>query len=146
MNSKEFLSYQKYLDSETSLFRCWRWQGAHDNYGYGVFRKAKAHRIIFEHFVEPLIQGLTIDHVKARGCKFRDCYNPLHLEQVTSKTNILRGNTWSGINSRKTHCVKGHKLSKDNLEPYALKLGWRSCLTCIRTRDRNRKRKLRGIK
>ena len=36
------------------------------------------------------IEGLTIDHVHANGCRNVDCVNPAHLEAVTQAENNRR--------------------------------------------------------
>ena len=70
---------------------CWRWVGARDQNGYGLFRdgggaQVRAHRWAFERWGEPLDPGLTIDHL----CRNRACVNPCHMEQVTRAENARR--------------------------------------------------------
>jgi hypothetical protein len=79
--------------------------------------------------VGPIPEGKQLDHL----CRNRACINPEHLEPVTAKENILRGESFSAKNARKTHCIHGHELSGDNLR--ILKHG-RVCLECRRTKDR----------
>lgn len=50
-----------------------------------------AHRVAYELAIGPIPEGLTIDHVKARGCTRVDCCNPAHLEAVTYAENQHRG-------------------------------------------------------
>ena len=73
---------------------CWPWLGTVLNTGYGQFKAAgqriSAHRYAYELFKGPIPDGLTIDHVKARGCVRRDCVNPYHLEAVTIGENVRR--------------------------------------------------------
>lgn len=91
---------------------CWLWLGGRTEKGYGTFwdgtRKTLAHRFAYELLVGPIPEGLTIDHVKARGCVHRHCVNPAHLEPVTRGENVMRGETVSAIHARKTHCPNGH--------------------------------------
>lgn len=70
---------------------CWRWGGYRDKSGYGNFsfmcQTAYAHRMSYEFFVEPVPDGLVLDHL----CRNPACINPDHLEPVTTRTNIMRG-------------------------------------------------------
>lgn len=66
---------------------CWIWRGALDQCGYGRFDSGKsAHRWVYTHFVEPIPEGLTLDHL----CFGTACVNPDHLEPVTRTVNNLR--------------------------------------------------------
>ena len=98
---------------------CWPWTGLHVESGHAHFtvggKRVSAHRWAYEHFVGPIPEGLTIDHVKANGCTRRDCVNFLrHLEPVTMGENTLRGDGPSAINARKTHCIHGHEFTPGN--------------------------------
>lgn len=71
---------------------CWRWLGAKSHDGYARFRTSDsrtiiAHRMAYEMCVGPIPEGLTLDHL----CRNRLCMNPLHLEPVTRRENLLRG-------------------------------------------------------
>jgi len=77
---------------------CWVWQ--HTNYeGYGYVPAAirygnpewKAHRFVYTELVGPIPPGFTLDHVRARGCLFRACCWPAHLQPVTHGENSRRG-------------------------------------------------------
>lgn len=74
--------------------RCHRWQGCRSSDGYGQIKvdgaKLYVHRVAYALFVGDLIDGMHIDHVRARGCRHRDCWNPEHLEQVTPQENARR--------------------------------------------------------
>lgn len=92
---------QRFYDKMTmSLTGCWLWTGAVSTRGYAVFsydrhgnvRHNYAHRWSYEYFIGPIPEGMTIDHAWERGCRTRVCVNPAHLELVTMKENILRGN------------------------------------------------------
>lgn len=76
---------------------CWEWQGSQgESHGhcYGVWsyqrQSYKAHRIAHTLAIGPIPEGLTIDHVKARGCTSKLCCNPAHLEAVTQSVNVGR--------------------------------------------------------
>jgi hypothetical protein len=63
-------------------------------------------------------EGYHVDHVAARGCTNRHCFNPAHLEAVPPRENVLRGRGPSAANRRKTHCKWGHELSPENVYSY----------------------------
>ena len=117
---------------------CWLWLKyiAQDT-GYGKLtvdgRQLYAHRVYYERHRGPIPEGLVIDHL----CRVRNCVNPAHLEVVTRGENTLRGETPSGINSRKTHCPQGHPLSGDNLYRWKNK---RQCNICRLRRAREQQR------
>jgi hypothetical protein len=86
-----------------------------------------AHRVAWELMRGPIPRGMTIDHL----CRMPLCVNPSHLEVVTLKENVLRGFGSPAMNARKTHCLKGHPLTLDNVYLYR---GSRSCRMCMRAR------------
>jgi hypothetical protein len=94
---------------------------------YGYFRShrktALVHRAAYESEYGPIPHGLEIDHL----CRVTLCVNPDHLEAVTHQDNCLRGNGVSGINARKTHCIRGHRYTKDTI---ALGNYGKYCRTC----------------
>lgn len=109
--------------------QCWTWFGALGSHGYGVFSLGKfnlqnAHRVAWRALRGPLPEGLSIDHL----CRNRRCVNPSHMELVTNVENVMRGESFSAVNARKTHCQRGHLLAGDNLE--SMKNGARSCRIC----------------
>lgn len=61
---------------------CWEWI---ESTAYGYARDF-SHRLSYQIFVGPLIEGLELDHL----CKNTKCVNPEHLEQVSHRTNIRR--------------------------------------------------------
>jgi hypothetical protein len=94
---------------------CWLWTGALDRNGYGKVMYAgslrKSHRLAYELLVGPIPPDRVIDHV----CRVRRCVNPGHLEPVTQRDNVLRGDTGPAANLAKTHCVHGHPFTGSNL-------------------------------
>lgn len=117
---------------------CLRWRGPHHSQGYGLCGEVSngsqyAHRVAWMRAHGPIPESLEIDHVKARGCRFRDCVNPAHLEPVTQRENLLRaeiGGDWG--QAAKTHCPQGHEYTEDNTYRYARKDGTseRHCKAC----------------
>jgi len=93
---------------------CWNWIGTL-NFGYGKFyvnnKPVFVHRFSYELVNGKIPQNMVLDHL----CRNRKCVNPDHLEVVTQRTNILRGIGLAALNSRKTHCYKGHLLKGNNL-------------------------------
>lgn len=85
----------------------------------------------------PIPDGMVIDHV----CRVRRCVNTDHMEVVTNKENILRGQSPWAVNARKTHCPRGHPLEDGNVRVRTDKNGalMRECLTCAHERSLNRK-------
>lgn len=97
---------------------CWVWAGSTQRLGYGNFgvkfksgwRIVPAHRWAYEFCVGPIPDGLTLDHL----CRVRNCVNPDHLEPVTLRENILRGENMAARYARRTHCDKGHEFTPEN--------------------------------
>jgi hypothetical protein len=54
--------------------------------------------------------------------------NPGHLDIVSQRLNLLRGDGLSANNARKVFCKRGHPLAGDNL--ILTKGGLRGCRTC----------------
>jgi hypothetical protein len=105
------------------------WTGAVSG-GYGHLKingkNVQAHRVMYTLFNGIIFKGLTVDH----KCRVRNCVNPKHLRLLTSRDNILCGTGEAAKNHRKTHCLRGHKLSGENLRVSVS--GRRLCRTCVR--------------
>lgn len=112
---------------------CWEWTGAINGHGYGHIkiegRMVPAHRVAYEFLVNPIPEGLDLDHL----CRTRHCVRPTHLEPVTRRTNILRGKNFSAHYARQTHCKRGHEFTPENTYEWGTS---RHCRTCRRERDR----------
>lgn len=107
---------------------CWLWTGPTNEKGYGLTtvkgKTVRVHRIAYELWKGPIPPGLQIDHL----CRTRNCFNPEHLEAVTPRENVLRGESSAALRARKTHCVHGHPFDDTNTARWPD--GTRRCLTC----------------
>lgn len=70
---------------------CWIWRGTVTSAGYGHFnfknRCYIAHRLAHEFFKGSIPERHHIDHL----CRVHACVNPWHIEAVTPKENLWRG-------------------------------------------------------
>ena len=82
------------------------------------------HRESYKLFIGAIPEGLVIDHL----CGNKACYRPSHLEAVTQKENVLRGNSFFATRSRMTHCFRGHEFDESNT--LINKNGTRRCRKC----------------
>jgi hypothetical protein len=102
---------------------CWLWTASKKYKDYGQFwykgRNDFAHRVAYELCKGAIPDGLQIDHL----CRNPSCVNPDHLEAVTQRENILRGEGLSAQRARQTHCKRGHLLSEGK---------GRTCKVCVR--------------
>jgi hypothetical protein len=111
---------------------CIFWPGMINQNGYGracMGGNRYAHVLVWEKNVGPVPADKCLDHL----CRNRSCVNPAHLEVVTIRENTLRGVGPTAINAKKTHCVRGHELSEDNVY---MRLGKRHCCACKNIRQR----------
>lgn len=125
------------LIDKTNARGCWLWKGYIDpRYGYGRYGNRKnrkqAHRLVYELLHAKIPDGLFLDHL----CRVRHCVNPEHLEPVTKRTNTLRGIGFPALNSRKTHCPKGH--------PYDIAYGKHKTRGCSKCKNDLNREWMRG--
>lgn len=123
---------------------CWEWQGRLTKQGYGQTSTGSrtdntratriAHRVSYETFVGEIPEGLTIDHL----CRNRACVNPDHLEAVTIKENVRRGNPLWKQEMARTHCPQGHEYTTSNVYLSGRNKTSRSCKTCMKSRSKAR--------
>jgi hypothetical protein len=105
---------------------CVLWTGPLDEKGYGHLvlngRNIRVHQASYIAYIGEVPPGLEIDHL----CRVRHCVNPDHLEAVTHRENILRGEGPSAQHARKTQCLRGHEFDAVTRD------GRRQCNTCRR--------------
>jgi hypothetical protein len=109
---------------------CWLWRGGIAGNGYGRFYPRKkghvpAHVFAWETTnAQEVPEGLELDHL----CRTLICVRPDHLEPVTHRTNMLRGNGVASLNAAKSACIHGHPYTPENTiwRP----LHKRRCRTC----------------
>lgn len=109
---------------------CWNWNGCRAGRGYGQIkfrrRMVYVHRLMYAWVFSPLPTGIgkhipTVDHM----CENLLCCNPLHLQVLSQRDNILKGGSISAKYALRTHCKKGHPLDGMNAKS-------RYCKTCNR--------------
>lgn len=116
-------------EARPELGPCWLWRLSKNTAGYGqtyLFPNVGigAHRVAWHLAGYLLVPGMELDHL----CRNSGCLRVTHLEQVTKLENMLRGNGWSGRNSRKAMCPKGHQYGAGNT--IANPQGHRKCRRC----------------
>lgn len=100
-----------------------------------------AHRLAYETLVGPIPEGLGLDHV----CRNRACFNPAHLEPVTSRENTLRGALYRGGFCRKCGTELNDNTAyrvKDRTMVGGFFWQCRSCLLAYQKQWKERKRAL----
>lgn len=121
---------------------------------HGVSRMG--HDLAYEMVVGPIPPGMVLDHtchtndpscLGGDTCLHRACWNPSHLEPVTSIENFARGRrphlTKARRLSGRTHCKHNHPWVPENL--HTRKSGNQECLICIRLREQRRRALARGL-
>ncbi len=109
---------------------CWLWSGATTTAGYanlnlGGGKYGPAHRVTFEHFRAEVKSGLELDHL----CRVRSCVNPWHLEAVTHRENLFRGEGTTMTAHKLQICKRGHSLADAHRDSRGRV---RNCRTCRR--------------
>jgi hypothetical protein len=139
---------------------CWPWLGSGRADGYGIItdgsvqldqqgrnkggKPLRVHRVSYEHFVGPIPEGFTVDHVchnsdpvctGGKDCPHRRCVNPAHLEVVTLGENVRRGKARNMLIHRSGRCSRGHEMVGENVRQR--KDGTRrECRTCANAASR----------
>ena len=115
---------------------CWLWRGhlstssRSGSGGYGLLcvsgKKVYAHRFSFILHGGHIPDGLQLDH----KCRVRNCCNPDHLEPVTQRENLLRGESPSAKSARRSRCSRGHLYTPENTAFGSKSVRGRICLEC----------------
>ena len=117
---------------------CWIWNGCINDEGYGqvsvtvdvgVAVRKYTHIVSYEIYVGPIPEGKELDHL----CRVRRCANYTHVEPVTHRENVLRGEGQPAIHAVQTHCVNGHPFTEKNTY-IRLDNGSRVCRACLKIR------------
>ncbi len=134
LSEKDVVRFLSFIDKDQPS-GCWEWKSFKNAKGYGRFKIARAgqqrscvaHRVSFALFKTIPDPTLTIDHL----CRNRGCVNPDHLEEVSFRVNLYRGESNQAVNARKTTCINGHEFTPENtyINPNKPRRN-RSCRTC----------------
>lgn len=119
---------------------CWIWTGRRSARGYGQWylqgRGIAAHRVAYEAVVGPVPAGLVLDHL----CRTHACVRPSHMEPVTQRENVLRGEGVAARQAAQTHCIHGHPFDATNTY---LNRGKRVCRECMRQAGRRYRQRIK---
>lgn len=121
---------------------CWtRNQGGHNAQGYARVKIGGswwlAHRMLYRIMVGDVAVEADLDHL----CRNRGCVNPGHLEPVTRRENLIRGDTLTAAKAAQTHCVHGHEFTPENTR---MRGPLRECRACRRERKHRYRLQKRG--
>lgn len=122
----------RFWDKVDKTDTCWLWTAKTDD-GYGRFglgdgKQYLVHRLAFALLKEKIGENMQLDHL----CNVRNCLNPDHLEQVTSKENTRRGLA-KVFNSDPNLCPRGHAYDKE-VPGKAPGSVYMACTTCTKER------------
>src|SRR3990167_8406539 len=99
--------FWSYVDKTES---CWSWTRGLTSEGYGAFGVGRGwrlvHRLAWAMQRGPIPDDLVIDHL----CRNRRCVRIDHLDLVTTRENIIRGESVRPH----SHCKRGHEFTEEN--------------------------------
>jgi hypothetical protein len=123
---------------------CIEWVGSTDQRGYGLFQthwkhpRRMAHRVAWElHRNTPIPVGLVVDHL----CRNTSCVNPAHLDAVTQRVNVLRGESVCAERTNRVEqgrCHRGHDLTAADSWWVSPDGSARLCRACMREKRHER--------
>lgn len=112
-----------------NLGKCWVWKGSTKGYGYGQFycpKSVKAHRYSWGIHNSKVSSKIFVLH----RCDNRLCVNPSHLFLGNNSDNMRDcAKKKRHINTKKTHCIRGHAFDSENT--YFYPDGHRGCRACV---------------
>jgi len=128
---------ERFWDKVIKTDTCWLWMGKIDD-GYGRFHTAGkyylVHRMSFVVLKQKLQENTQVDHL----CKVRNCLNPDHLDEVTSKENTRRGLA-KIYNTDPNKCPYGHDYDGE-IAGKAEGSIYKVCRKCQIRRSKNRRK------
>lgn len=128
-----------------NLGPCWIWTAGCGSQGYGIHwvdgKKISSHRYSLQLAGINIPERMQPDHL----CRIRRCIRPSHLEVVTHRENLLRGEGFAATNAKKTHCPRGHSYSGYNVI-INKRRHLRSCRICAVAKTKAWRKKRNGKK
>lgn len=127
---------------------CHVWTGTKNQSGYGWFHvrgsgsapgrvSCLAHVYAWQRVNGDIPDEMQLDHL----CRNRACCRLEHIELVSQRENVIRGNTFGARAHKTGRCIRGHDDWAYHAAPYMQsKHGrWRWCRSCKHEADRQRK-------
>lgn len=123
--------------TRSDLGPCWEWTGNITPRGYARMYYKDVHMLahVYSHALEfgerhEKLEDSQIDHL----CRVRHCVNPLHMEIVNRRENILRGDSPPAQNARSGKCRWGHPMEGIRMNRQRQT---RYCLICNNERSKD---------
>lgn len=91
-------------------------------------KPVKVVRVFYQWYSgEALSSEDILDHHQIAECGNSKCINPAHVIKTDYRGNALSGNSPAAVNSRKTHCDRGHAFTENNTD---VRNNRRECIQC----------------